>query len=94
MEWKNQPRIAHGVRLRGYSWSKSHVFDFNHPYFAITDKNGKYEMPRVPAGVQLEVCVWHEGAGLQPPLEKLMCEMDKATTLDIKLKVQKEKKRR
>ena len=35
----------------------------DHPYFAVTDANGRFEIPNVPAGVELEFRVWHERAG-------------------------------
>ena len=33
----------------------------DNPYFAVTDKSGKFEIKNVPAGVELEFRVWKEG---------------------------------
>lgn len=39
----------------------------DHPYFAVTNKDGAFEIPNVPAGVKLEYRVWHERAGFVQP---------------------------
>jgi hypothetical protein len=38
-----------------YAW----VAVLNHPYFAVTDENGNFEIKNVPAGAQ-KLVVWHE----------------------------------
>jgi hypothetical protein len=35
----------------------------SHPYVAVTDKDGRFEIKNLPAGVPLEFQVWHERAG-------------------------------
>ncbi len=35
---------------------------FDHPYFAVTDANGRFETPNAPAR-QWRLVVWHETAG-------------------------------
>jgi hypothetical protein len=39
--------------MRGYAWC------FDHPYFAVTDKDGKFEIKNVPAGAR-KIAIWHE----------------------------------
>ena len=34
----------------------------DHPYFAVTDENGNFEIKNAPAGTQ-KVVVWQEAAG-------------------------------
>jgi hypothetical protein len=34
----------------------------DHPYFAVTDRDGRFEIPRVPAG-RYRVAAWDEGLG-------------------------------
>jgi len=46
-----------------YFWKKAYVFVFDHPYFAITNADGEFSIPRVPAGMQLKVMAWHEEVG-------------------------------
>jgi hypothetical protein len=43
--------------MTGYSW----VFD--HPYAAVTDRTGRYEIRKVPAGGALRLIAWHEKTG-------------------------------
>jgi hypothetical protein len=45
-----------------HPWMSAVGRAFNHPYFAITDKDGNFEIKNVPAG-DVQVVVWHEKAG-------------------------------
>jgi plastocyanin len=38
------------------------VMVFNHPWFAVPDENGRFELPAVPAGDR-EITAWHERLG-------------------------------
>jgi hypothetical protein len=40
----------------------SYVYIFQHPYAAVTNANGEYSIPDIPAGTY-EVRAWHEGFG-------------------------------
>ncbi len=46
-----------------HPWMRGYVFAFEHPYYAITKADGTFTIPRVPAGVELQVVGWHAGAG-------------------------------
>jgi len=48
-----------------HGWMKSYVRVFDHPYFAITDKDGNFEIKNAPAGDH-QLVVWHEGVGWGP----------------------------
>jgi hypothetical protein len=41
---------------------KAWVRVFDHPYFAITDGDGKFEIKNAPAG-DFRLVIWHEGVG-------------------------------
>jgi hypothetical protein len=45
-----------------HKWMNAYAWVFDHPYAAVTDKDGKYEIKNVPAGVKLQIIAWHEGA--------------------------------
>jgi len=45
-----------------HGWMKGYVRIFDHPYYAVTDKEGMFEIKGVPAGTW-NMVVWHEGAG-------------------------------
>ncbi len=48
-----------------YRWSTGYVWIFDHPYFAITKADGTFTIPRVPAGMEVQVMAWHEAKGWQ-----------------------------
>ncbi len=44
-----------------HRWMKSYVRVFDHPYFAVTDADGNFEIKNAPAGAgKLRMFVWHE----------------------------------
>lgn len=45
-----------------HNWMRGHVRAFDHPYFAVTDANGRFELKDAPAGAW-RLVVWHETAG-------------------------------
>jgi hypothetical protein len=51
------------VNLRcngGHAWMNAEMFVVPHPYYAVTDERGKFELTGVPAGVY-QIVAWHEG---------------------------------
>jgi hypothetical protein len=49
-----------------HSWMTSWWIVLDHPYFAVTDAKGYFEIKNVPAGTQ-KVVVWQEAAGFVTP---------------------------
>jgi RNA polymerase sigma factor (sigma-70 family) len=45
-----------------YPWMSGFVWAFDHPYAAVTDADGKFEIKDAPAG-KWRLAVWHEGVG-------------------------------
>ncbi len=43
-----------------HKWMTGKAAVFDHPYYAVTDKNGNFEIKDVPAGSELVLCFWHE----------------------------------
>lgn len=48
----------------GHTWMSAFIHVVEHPYYAVTDASGKYELKDVPAGTYTLV-VWHESLGTQ-----------------------------
>src|SRR5207253_8995589 len=51
------------VNLRcngGHTWMNGTIFVVEHPYYAVTDESGKFELSDVPLG-EYEIVAWHEG---------------------------------
>ena len=46
-----------------HPWMKAWMMICDHPYFAVTQEDGSFEIKNVPAGVELEFRVWQEAAG-------------------------------
>jgi len=45
-----------------HSWMKGYVGVFKHPYFAVTDEDGNFELPKAPAG-KYRLIAWQESKG-------------------------------
>jgi hypothetical protein len=45
-----------------YPWMTGTIGIFDHPYFALTDEDGRFDIPLVPAG-SVRVLVWHQSIG-------------------------------
>ena len=48
------------VKCGIHPWMTAYMLQWKNGYFAVTDKDGKFEIPNVPAGEPLEFQVWHE----------------------------------
>jgi hypothetical protein len=54
------------VNLRcngGHAWMNAEIFVVSHPYYAVTDESGRFELTGVPPG-QYQIVAWHEGWGV------------------------------
>lgn len=69
-----------------HTWMKAYHFPIDHPYWAVTDKYGKFEIKDLPAGKH-SFNVWHESApGDAHLLERklqITIEVDKPTTKEL-----------
>jgi hypothetical protein len=63
-----------------HKWMSAYVWVLDHPYAAVTDENGNYEIKNVPLGADVQVVVWHELSGPQTETTKFT---DKETTKDF-----------
>src|SRR5262249_52095952 len=45
-----------------HPWMSGYVFVRDNPYYAVTDKDGNFEIKNVPAG-DVNIVVWHEKGG-------------------------------
>jgi hypothetical protein len=49
-----------------HKWMDAVARVFDHPYAAVTNEDGSYKIENVPAGVELNIVVWHEAGGYGP----------------------------
>ncbi len=47
-------------------WMKAYIRVFDHPYYALTDADGRFAIPQAPAG-PVRLVIWHERAGYRGP---------------------------
>jgi hypothetical protein len=54
------------MRSKIYPWMSAYIWVFNHNYFATTNEEGRFQLPKVPPGTY-ELNLWHEGWRGEPP---------------------------
>jgi hypothetical protein len=68
-----------GVHCSVHPWMIAYMLPRKNSYFAVTAKDGSFEIPNLPAGEEIELQVWHEhAAGSQ---HGLVIESDPAKEL-------------
>jgi plastocyanin len=53
------PELAIPMKCNVHPWMKGYVFRFDHPYFAVTHRDGKFELTGLPPGTYTLVA-WQE----------------------------------
>lgn len=61
------------VKCDIHPWMKAHWLIIDHPYTAITDKEGRFKIEKLPVG-EIEFRIWHERVGY----------IDRAYTVNVK----------
>jgi hypothetical protein len=62
-----KPLIAAGlvkIRCEVHPWMSAYIMVTEHPYHAVSDVYGEYELRDVPAGIY-QLKAWHESLGMQ-----------------------------
>ena len=54
--------IAIPVKCNVHPWMRSYIAVFKHPYFAVTDKDGSFDLRDLPPG-EYTIKAWHEKLG-------------------------------
>ena len=75
--------IAIPVKCNIHPWMKGYIAVFKHPYFAVTDKNGSFELKELPPGTYT-ITAWQEKLGSQT--QKVTVSAGEAKTLDFAFK--------
>ncbi len=67
-----------------HPWMKGNIMVFNHPFFAVTDEDGSFEIQGVPAGTQ-NLIVWQRKSGYVTPggSKGLAVEVKPGQTTDL-----------
>lgn len=64
-----QEKSPFAVSCSVHPWMQSYLIFRNNGYFAVTGKDGTFELPNLPAGVPVKVLVWHEASRAVPGSE-------------------------
>ena len=75
--------VAIPVKCNVHPWMKGFIAVFKHPYFAVTDKSGNFELKNVPPGTYT-ITAWQEKLGTQ--VQKVTVGAGEAKTLDFAFK--------
>ena len=71
------------VKCDFHPWMSAHWLVLDHPYAAVTDKDGNFRIEKLPAG-EYEFVMWQEKAGYLERKYKVTITADKATEADLK----------
>jgi hypothetical protein len=66
-----------------HTWMSAKLLTFDHPFFAVTDKDGSFEIKNVPTDVELTVKLWHK-EGTAASQKKTFTKGDNDLPLKIK----------
>jgi plastocyanin len=67
-----------------HGWMKAYHLPLDHPYYAVTDANGGFNIPELPAGKHTFV-VWHEAADGNYVERKLVVEIQSGGTTELQI---------
>ncbi len=65
-----------------HAWMNAYIFTFDHPFFAVSDENGEYEIKGLPAG-KYTLSVWHEFDKFTPVQEEISFEVTDGGTAEV-----------
>ena len=70
------------IRSNTHNWIRGYIFIFDHPYAAVTDTEGTFEMDGIPQG-EYTLKAWHEGFGLQEQKINIMAGKPLGVTIEF-----------
>lgn len=75
--------VAIPVKCNVHPWMKGYIAVLKHPYFAVSDKNGNFEIKDLPPGTYT-ITAWQEK--MPPQTQKVTVSAGEAKTLDFTFK--------
>jgi len=79
----SREEIAIPVKCNVHPWMKGYIAVFKHPYFAVTDKDGNFDLKDLPPG-SYTIKAWHEKLGTQ--IQKVTVAAGQPAKLDFVFK--------
>ncbi len=79
----DKPEVMVPFKCDVHGWMNAYVGVLDHPYFAVTDKDGKFEIKTLPPGTYT-IEAWHEKLGAQEQKVTIGEKEDKEITFSFK----------
>ena len=79
----DKPEVMVPFKCDVHGWMNAYVGVVNHPYFAVTDKDGKFALPNLPPGTYT-IEAWHEKLGAQTASVTIAAKEKKEITFTFK----------
>ncbi len=70
------------VTSNAHPWMRGFIFVFDHPYAAITDEKGEFEIDEIPPG-EYVLKYWHEGNGIKE--QKIRISPGEVKSIELQL---------
>src|SRR5262249_9584848 len=67
-----------------HPWMSAVAWVLDHPFAAVTDRDGKFEIRNVPTGAELTLVAWHEA---RANFHEMKFRLNKSETRTVNLKV-------
>jgi hypothetical protein len=83
-------RLPLAIKCDIHPWMRANVRIFNHPYFAVTDADGKFEIKDAPAG-KYRLVTWHESGWGQGGPDGIEVTIKGGAATDVKLELKEQK---
>jgi hypothetical protein len=72
------------MKCQVHAWMRGYIGVLEHPYFAVTDGNGRFAIPHLPPGTYT-IEAWHERLGAQTQQITLAARDTKAMDFTFKV---------
>ena len=79
----DKPEVMVPFKCDVHGWMNAYVGVMTNPYFAVTDKDGKFDLPNLPPGTYT-IEAWHEKAGAQTASVTIGAKETKEITFTFK----------
>lgn len=80
----NKPEMGIPIKCDVHSWMATYVHVMPHPFFAVTQADGTFEIKGLPAG-EYEVSTWHEFNKFTPDQKSYKVKIEDGKAAEVKV---------
>ena len=81
------------VKCDVHSWMAAYVHVMDHPFFAVTQEEGTFEIKGLPPG-KFEVSFWHEDPAIEADKKTVPVTLEEGKTADVTVTYARKKKKK